>query len=145
MATGTRAELVGQAAAAAARFVATAQLAGQARAREAGLSLHSMDATVLALLRVHGPLTPRQLARLAGVSSSGTMTGAIDRLERAGWTTRTPCQVDRRKVFITLTDAADHGRGVEIDQALACYSDDQLATINAFLQRVGPPPAVESQ
>lgn len=141
MAKEARAELVRQAAAAATRYVATAQLAGQTRAREAGLSLHSMDATVLALLRVHGPLTPRQLASLAGVSSSGTITGAIDRLERAGWTTRTPCQVDRRKVFVTLTDAADHGRAIEVSEALTRYSDDQLATITTFFDQLSQPPS----
>lgn len=117
------------------RFTATAQLEDQARGRAAGLALHSVDATILGLLRVHGPLTPRQLATGAGVSSSGTITGAIDRLERAGWTRRTPCQVDRRKVFIALTGPA---AAVQVPPAMLASlercTDAQLEVISEVLE-----------
>ncbi|ALL79540.1 hypothetical protein AD006_30465 (plasmid) [Pseudonocardia sp. EC080610-09] len=86
---------------------------------------------------MHGLLTPRELARAAAISSSGTITGAIDRLERAGWTTRTPCQVDRRKVFITLTEVP--ASGSSIAEALHGCSDDELAAAIRVLEALSPP------
>lgn len=134
--SASRAERMRAVSQAATRFVAAAHLARHDRGRAAGLSLHSVDATILDLLGAHGPLTPRELARRAGISSSGTITGAIDRLEGAGWTTRTPCQVDRRKVFIALTDAGREHLDPGVEKALEQCTDAQLAALGHLLERL---------
>lgn len=134
MSSVSREERLDRVAEALKRFAATAQLEDQVRGKAVGLTLQSVDATVLGLLRIHGPLTPRQLAVKAGIGSSGTITGAIDRLERSGWTCRTPCQVDRRKVFIALTDAAVDGPLTPAMKAhLEGCSDAQLDAISEVL------------
>lgn len=138
MSSVSREERLNRAAEALERFAATAQLDDQVRGKAVGLTLQSVDATVLGLLRIHGPQTPRQLAVRAGVGSSGTITGAIDRLERSGWTCRTPCQVDRRKVFIALTGAAADGPLTPAMVArLEGCSDAQLDAISEVLATAG--------
>lgn len=127
---------LGRAAEALVRFAAATQLNDLAKGKAVGLALHSVDATILGLLRLHGPLTPRELATKAGVSSSGTMTGAIDRLERSGWTCRTPCQEDRRKVFIALTDNAPQvSTEPAVEAALKGMSDAQLDLLSEALEK----------
>jgi DNA-binding MarR family transcriptional regulator len=52
--------------------------------------------------------TPTHICELLGRSTGG-MTFTLDRLEAAGWLTRSPDPVDRRRVVVTLTE-----RGLEI-------------------------------
>jgi DNA-binding MarR family transcriptional regulator len=85
------------------RFIADVVLFNHAVAQNLGLG--SSDAQFLTLLQVHGSLTPGQLAELTGLSS-GTVTGVIDRLERAGFVHRRPDPADRRKVVVELDEAA---------------------------------------
>ncbi|MFF7251481.1 MarR family transcriptional regulator [Embleya sp. NPDC008237] len=59
------------------------------------LTLRDVDLDCLDLVNAHGPLSPSALARRAGLHAA-TMTGVLDRLERAGWVSREPDPSDRR-------------------------------------------------
>lgn len=80
-------------------FMARAVLFQEAVARSAGLN--GSDLQCLSLLISDGPATPGELARRAGLTAGGTITAVIDRLERAGYVTRSRDQHDRRKVVVT--------------------------------------------
>jgi DNA-binding MarR family transcriptional regulator len=106
----------------------------------AGLTLSTCEANFIGLLLLHGPLTPGQLGKLAGLSSSGTITGVIDRLERAGYVSRGRCTADRRKVFVTLNqdwlDQQNAPRSRRLAEILDHYDDGQLAVITDFITRL---------
>ena len=74
------------------------------------------------------------------MNSSDTNTGAIDRLENAGWTPRARCTADRRKVFVTLTGRSDEAPHTachrDIETAMVDYTDAQLRTLTEFLNRL---------
>ena len=68
-----------------------------------GLDRSSFD--VLATLRRAGPphrLTPVELMR-ASMVTSGAITQRLDRLEKRGLITRTPSELDGRRVYVSLT------------------------------------------
>jgi DNA-binding MarR family transcriptional regulator len=97
-------------------FIARVVLHNQVVAQRLGLG--ASDSQFLSLLDVHGPLSPRQLVDLTGLSS-GTVTGVLDRLESRGYVRRDRDDQDRRKVVVTpVADArarvaeqyADYGR-----------------------------------
>lgn len=105
------------------------------------LELRDVDLGCLELLARHGPLSPGALARHAGLHPA-TMTGIVDRLERAGWVARDRDPDDRRAVLIRpLRD-----RGAELfrlyapmnhsmDEICAGYSDAELTLLAGFLRR----------
>ncbi|MFC8075863.1 MarR family winged helix-turn-helix transcriptional regulator [Streptomyces sp. NPDC057307] len=107
---------------------------------QAGVTLSTWEANFVNLLRLHGPLSPGQLGRLAGVSSSGTITGVIDRLEQVGYVTRTRSRDDRRRVTVSLNTAwlerEDAPRLKRLRALLADYDEAQLTTIAEFLTRL---------
>jgi DNA-binding MarR family transcriptional regulator len=109
-------------------------------AARAGLTLSTTEASFLALLQIHGPITPGDLGKLAGISSSGTITGAIDRLERAGYVSRGPCVADRRKIFVILNsgrlEEQNGSRAARVANVLSRYDDTQLDLIADFLARL---------
>jgi len=63
------------------------------------------DFAALDHLSFAGHLTPGQLAERLNLTS-GAVTALIDRLERAGWISRTPHPSDRRSHVLALTPAA---------------------------------------
>ncbi len=63
------------------------------------------DFAALDHLSFAGELTPGQLAERLDLTS-GAVTALIDRLECAGWVSRTPHPSDRRSHVLTLTTAA---------------------------------------
>jgi DNA-binding MarR family transcriptional regulator len=76
-------------------------------AANVSLGLGASDSQFLTLLRTRGALTPGQLAEASGLTS-GTVTGVIDRLEKAKLVRRERDNGDRRKVFVVpMADAAD--------------------------------------
>ncbi|WP_405616814.1 MarR family transcriptional regulator [Streptomyces sp. NBC_01511] len=107
---------------------------------QAGLTLSTMEANFVNLLRLHGPLSPGQLGRLAGVGSSGTITGVIDRLEQVGYVTRTRSRDDRRRVTVSLNtewlEQEDAPRLKRLRTLLADYDEAELTTIADFLTRL---------
>src|SRR6201995_3461813 len=71
-------------------------------ADRAGISASDMDC--MDFLNLEGRMTAGRLAELTGLTT-GAITGAIDRLEKAGFVRRERDDSDRRKVFIALVDA----------------------------------------
>ncbi len=107
------------------------------------LELRDTDLDCLDLISRHGPLTPSALARRTGMHPA-TMTGVLDRLQRAGWITRDrdPDAVDRRAV--TLRALRDRGGEVvrlyagmnsAMDRLCDNYTDAELELIADFLHR----------
>ncbi|GAA4466199.1 MarR family transcriptional regulator [Phytohabitans houttuyneae] len=107
----------------------------------AHLDLKEVDLDCLDLISRHGPLSPTALARRAGLHPA-TMTGILDRLERAGWIARERDPADRRAV--TLRALPDRGREVfglyagmngAMDDLCAGYDEEQLKLLADFLRR----------
>ena len=94
----------------------------------ADLGLSAEQAHILSVLWVIGPMTMGQLQRQVALSS-GTLTGAIDRMEREGLVARVPSPEDRRAVVLEPRVAkrkrAQIEAAIEATEA-ACW--DGLAT-----------------
>jgi DNA-binding MarR family transcriptional regulator len=108
-------------------------------AANASLGLGASDSQFLTLLRTRGPMTPGQLASATGLTS-GTVTGVIDRLERAELVHRERVSGDRRKVLVVPNpDAADRvapvyaGQAAMLQAMLARRTPAELETIMKFL------------
>jgi DNA-binding MarR family transcriptional regulator len=107
------------------------------------LGLGASDAQFLTLLQVHGPMTPGQLAERSNLKT-GTVTGVLDRLERAGFVRRDRAADDRRKVIVSIDEAAAYkqmepmyrGQAENLLAVLAGFSADELAVILRFLTEV---------
>ena len=105
----------------------------------ASLGLGASDSQFLTLLQSRGPMTPGQLAAATGLTS-GTVTGVIDRLEKADLVGRERDLVDRRKVLVVpVLDAAERlaplyaGQGAMLQGVLRRRTVAELEVISAFL------------
>lgn len=107
----------------------------------ARLKLRDVDLDCLNLLNQRGPMSPGALAKLAGLHPA-TMTGVLDRLEKAGFVSRDRDPDDRRAVVVRAS--RERGREVfdlyggmsdSLDEICADYSAEQLALITEFLGR----------
>lgn len=67
------------------------------------LGLNRTDLRCLELLFGPEPMSPGELAKAAHLTTGGVTT-AIDRLERAGYATRVRDTVDRRRTVVRLTE-----------------------------------------
>ena len=108
-------------------------------AANARLGLGASDSQFLTLLRTRGPMTPGQLGDATGLTS-GTVTGVINRLEKADLVGRESVSGDRRKVLVVPSpDAADRlaptyaGQAAMLQQVLARRTPAELETIVKFL------------
>ena len=112
----------------------------QAVANLAGVSV--TDLKCLDYVDRMGDVTAGDLARLTGLTT-GAITAAIDRLEKAGLARRERSETDRRKVFIRLCQSPAMARispfyealGRESAQLVTRYSTAQLETIKDFCER----------
>jgi DNA-binding MarR family transcriptional regulator len=84
------------------QFIASSIFFNTQAAEKAGLGL--TDLQLINILHLHGPSTPTRLAALTGLSSGG-ITVALDRLEKAGYTRRQPNPADRRSLLVNLQPA----------------------------------------
>ena len=119
------------------------QLALLNRRVSARLELRDADLDCLELVARHGPLSPSELARRAGLHPA-TLTGVLDRLKRGGWVSRDrdPGAADRRAVTVRIRrDRAGEVFGLYagmndlMDRVLAGYSDAELEVLAGFLRR----------
>lgn len=106
------------------------------------LKLSALHANVLGALWLEGPLTPGELQDLLALGSS-TLTGAIDRMEKAGLVRRVPDPEDRRSVRVEPAGAlakkkeAVLARLVEAEQAFfAPLTADERGELARLLEKV---------
>ncbi|MGR0320742.1 MarR family winged helix-turn-helix transcriptional regulator [Agromyces sp. ZXT2-3] len=122
-------------------FMAHAVLFQDAVARSAGLN--GTDLQAVGLLLSSGPATPGELAARTGLTAGGAITAVVDRLERAGFVSRSRDPQDRRRVLVTAdADAiaaavgpAYAGVTERWGEVLDSLSDEQLAFANDLLAR----------
>jgi DNA-binding MarR family transcriptional regulator len=135
-----RIELLTRIAAEAQRHYAAYTLFNQALADRLGL--HPTDLQCVSMLdQEPDPVSTTEVARLTGLTP-GSATRLIDRLEKVGLVVRNADQQDRRKSMVTLAagahaqlSAAWEGPGRVFGEALAEYSEDELAVIGSYLRR----------
>src|ERR1700743_2814632 len=84
------------------KFIAASIFFNARAAEKADMNLSDMQ--MLHVLQLEGPSTPSRLAGWTGLSSGG-VTVALDRLEKAGYIRRGPNPADRRSLLITLQPA----------------------------------------
>jgi DNA-binding MarR family transcriptional regulator len=115
------------------RFIASVVLNNHAMAQQIGLG--PTDSQFMTLLGVHGPLTPGRLAELTGLTS-GTVTGVVDRLEKAGFVRRDRDAGDRRKVIVRRDEQAFEERLAPQYAGYDRYTRDLLARRSPDEQQV---------
>jgi DNA-binding MarR family transcriptional regulator len=105
------------------------------------VDLRTVDLQCLDLVMRQGPLSPRALARRAGLHPA-TLTGILDRLERGGWVARERDASDRRAVVIRFVGERIpeilrlySGMNESMRQMFAGYREDELEVIADFLSR----------
>jgi DNA-binding MarR family transcriptional regulator len=103
--------------------------------------LRDVDLDCLDVIAMHGPMSPSELARRAGLHPA-TITGILDRLEKNGWIARERGETDRRAVKVrALPDRAGElfrlysGMNGSMDAILDDYDEAQLSVVADFLQR----------
>ncbi|MGO4535700.1 MarR family transcriptional regulator [Leifsonia sp. 2MCAF36] len=103
--------------------------------------LRPLDLDCLDVIAIHGPMSPSDLARRAGLHPA-TITGILDRLEKNGWAVRERDEEDRRAIRVrALPDRAGElfhlytGMNDALDQIIDDYDEEQLATLADFLAR----------
>ncbi|WP_326568847.1 MarR family transcriptional regulator [Amycolatopsis rhabdoformis] len=107
------------------------------------VELRDVDWTCLDLVNRHGPLSPTELARRAGLHPA-TLTGILDRLQKAGWLVRErdPESSDRRAVTLRAVRERNAelfevfaGMNSRMDELCDRYTDAELEVITDFLRR----------
>jgi DNA-binding MarR family transcriptional regulator len=103
--------------------------------------IHRTDLSLLDALQLGGRMTAGELAKRAHLSP-GAVTAALDRLERAEYVRRVRDDVDRRRVFVEVTDKMLECAGqvygplaARSDELLGGLSDDQLQAMVDVLKR----------
>ena len=101
------------------------------------------DFAVLGLLAHNGSLPVNTIGRKV-MLSSGSITTAIDRLEKNSWVIRRPSQEDRRVVEVhltslgkTLMDSTLVEHGIKMDNAISILDIDEREELVKLLKKLG--------
>ena len=119
-----------------------AHLIGQQElARRLGLNVTDLTCFAFVLEAGEELLTAGDLAARAHVTT-GAVTGILNRLERAGFVTRRPDPVDRRRVrvaavpaAVTRVEAVYAGHYQRLTALFADYSPEELAVVTDWFTR----------
>lgn len=105
------------------------------------LQINLTDLRCMDILQQRGTATAGQLAGANGLST-GAVTTMLDRLERAGFVRRVRDPVDRRRVYVELTDASQRvcgelfgPLGDDARTLFARYDEDELVLLRDFMRR----------
>jgi DNA-binding MarR family transcriptional regulator len=102
-------------------------------AAAAFFGIHRTDLSLLDVLQLGGRMSAGELARRGGLSP-GAVTAALDRLEHAGYVRRVRDEVDRRRVFVEVTDKMLQ-RAAQVYGPLAERSQELLGGLSDELLR----------
>jgi DNA-binding MarR family transcriptional regulator len=104
------------------------------------LGLNRTDMRCLDVLEREGPVTAGRLAEATGLTT-GAMTTALDRLERAGYARRLRDTADRRRVLVEATERAMqmggpfYGEHTALSERLyQRYTEAQLELLLGFVR-----------
>lgn len=122
------------------RIMRAAEQSSRSLSRQAGMT--ASQVVVLQIIAAEGEISPSAIAQKARITQA-TVTALLDRLQKRALVTRTQGAADRRRVFVTLTEA---GRKLLDDTPDALQTrfaarfnelkDWQQASINAALEQV---------
>ena len=108
---------------------------------EAGLCL--TDFAALESLLHKGPLTITEIQDKV-LLASGSMTAAVDRLEKKGLVVRTPAASDRRAKVLKLTpegrravETVFRRHAAELESAMAVLNSSEKRQLHALLKKLG--------
>lgn len=103
------------------------------------MNLNVTDAECIDFLMDMGPSTAGELAKVTRLTT-GAITSAIDRLEKAGLVERDKDPNDRRKVIVKLVPPKDHkakenygALANDVHQYLANYNENELNFLVDFM------------
>lgn len=109
--------------------------------QDAGLCL--TDFAALEALLHKGPLTITEIQGKV-LLASGSMTAAVDRLEKKGHVVRTPAADDRRAKLVELTpegrrvaEKAFEQHAVQLEAAMAVLNQNEKRQLHALLKKLG--------
>ena len=140
MSTPKKSELIASLEKEVRRFLAGGILFNEKVAAEVGLN--GTDLQCLNLLELQGSATPGDLARWSGLTTGG-VTVAVDRLERAGYVKRLPNPEDRRSNIVRPVaarlrqlQAIYKSKGDLVASVLSQYDDREQRLILSFFERI---------
>jgi len=106
------------------------------------IGINSTDLECLDFIVLRGPISAGELAAVTGLTT-GSITGVIDRLERAGFARRDRHGSDRRKVLVQAMPAVKRRLGPLFQpmergamSVLSKYSDKELAFLLDVFSRL---------
>ncbi|MGA7156860.1 MAG: MarR family transcriptional regulator [Acidobacteriaceae bacterium] len=123
------------------KFIAASIFFNTQTAEKVGMGLTDMQ--MVHMLQLYGPLTPSNLAKWTGLSSGG-VTVALDRLEKAGYVRREANPKDRRSLLVVLVperleQMAEHYDEVESEtrRLMATLPQRDLEAVVRFFETMG--------
>jgi DNA-binding MarR family transcriptional regulator len=126
------------------KFISAANFFNAQAAEKVGLG--PTDLQMVHMLQLHGPSTPSRLGAGTGLSSGG-VTVALDRLEKAGYIRRQPNPTDRRSLLVALVPSAlgklrglFEGVQAQGRQVLARFPERDLEVVLRFFEAMNAEP-----
>ncbi|MFH1150714.1 MAG: MarR family transcriptional regulator [Actinomycetota bacterium] len=114
----------------------------KARLKAEGIRVSHTQAGILLLLEQKGPLPMSELSRHFEVDNSA-ITGLVDRLEKAGYATRSPHPTDRRVNLVSVTEAGagEAGRCVGLakeanEKVKEGFTEDEVDSYRRVLESI---------